>query len=125
MIPDVVTKTLARVQFQACIRRSTALMIASQEGHVEVVRLLLACQAVDVNKADSNGFTALCIASYTGHVEVVRLLLAHPGVKTRQTTSDGWSALGAASQSGHGAIVSLLVAHRAKEQVRLLAAIRP
>jgi hypothetical protein len=37
----------------------TALMVASHNGHVEVVRLLLARQDVDVNKSKGGGFTAL------------------------------------------------------------------
>jgi ankyrin repeat protein len=42
-----------------------------------VVKLLLARQGVEVNKALQKGGTALYLASYYGHVEVVRLLLAH------------------------------------------------
>jgi ankyrin repeat protein len=51
-------------------------MVASQSGHVDVVRLLLAREGVEVNKTAQNGPTALLIASQQGHVEVVRLLLA-------------------------------------------------
>ncbi len=35
---------------------ATALMMASQEGHVEVVRILLARQGVEVNKSAPDGF---------------------------------------------------------------------
>jgi hypothetical protein len=101
---------------------ATALIMASQQGHFEVVRLLLARKGVEVNKTIARGLSALMLASYKGHVEVVRLLLAHPDVKANRTLSDGRSALYLASQSGHGAIVSLVVAHRAHGQVRLLAA---
>ncbi len=60
----------------------TALIAASQQGHVEVVRLLLAHQDVEVNKTLlQNGATALIAASQQGHVEVVRLLLALEGVE--------------------------------------------
>jgi ankyrin repeat protein len=97
-------------------------LLASQNGHVEVVRLLLARQGVEVNKTARNGGTALMLASQNGLAEVVRLLLAHPDVEANRTSPDGRSALCFASQSGHGAIVRLLVAHRAHGQVRLLAA---
>ncbi len=101
----------------------TALILASQNGHVELVRLLLAHPDVGVNKTTkADGDTALFIASYNGHVKVVRLLLAHPDVEASRTSTDGRSALCVASQRGHGAIVSLLVAHHAHGQVRLLAA---
>ncbi len=101
---------------------TTALRLASREGHVAVVRLLLARQGVEVNKTAHNGATALMIASHNGQLEVVRLLLAHPDVEASRTFPDGLSALSYASLSGHGAILSLLVAHRAHGQVRLLAA---
>ncbi len=102
---------------------SSALILASHNGHLEVVRLLLAHQDVDVNKTrKADGATALIIASHDGRVELVRLLLAHPDVEANRTSTDGRSALCFASQSGHGAIVSVLVAHRAHGQVRLPAA---
>jgi ankyrin repeat protein len=41
----------------------TALMLASENGHVEVVRLLLARQGVEVNKSSVDGYTALMFAS--------------------------------------------------------------
>jgi ankyrin repeat protein len=51
----------------------TALMLASQNGHQEVVRALLGAQA-DVNAKAGNGATALMLASKNGHQEVVQLL---------------------------------------------------
>ena len=48
--------------------------IAAQEGHVEVVRLLLEAGA-DCNKARTDtGATPLQVAVEKGHVNVVRLL---------------------------------------------------
>ncbi len=47
---------------------STALLMASENGHLEVVRLLLARQGVKVNKTAQDGFTALMVASQNGHV---------------------------------------------------------
>ncbi len=60
----------------------TALMAASRKGHVEVVRLLLARQGVEVNKTTPDGITALMVASYKGQVEVARLLLARQDVES-------------------------------------------
>ena len=53
----------------------TPLLMASQNGHAEVVKLLLAAKA-DVNAAMTNGVTPLFIASEKGHTEIVKLLLA-------------------------------------------------
>ena len=52
-------------------------MIAAVNGHVEAVKLLLAQEGVNPDKAvQANGATALMLASKNGHVEVVKLLLA-------------------------------------------------
>ena len=50
-----------------------ALIIASSNGLVEVVRLLLAAKA-DMNVQDNSGRTALMRASGNGHQDVVQLL---------------------------------------------------
>jgi hypothetical protein len=71
----------------------TALILASQDGHVEVVRLLLARKGVEVNKSAQNGATALMVASQSGHVKVVRLLLARQDVEVNKTAQNGGAAL--------------------------------
>ena len=53
----------------------TALMHASLNGHVEVVRELLNCDELDVNARDHDGCTALLCASICDEVDVVRELL--------------------------------------------------
>jgi ankyrin repeat protein len=52
----------------------TPLYVASQNGHVEVVRLLIDAGAL-ISQANNNGVTPLSVASAIGHVEVVRLLI--------------------------------------------------
>ena len=48
--------------------------MASQEGQVEVVRLLIDAGAL-INQALNDGATPLFMASLKGHVEVIRLLI--------------------------------------------------
>ena len=56
----------------------TALMWASENDNLEVVKLLLAVPGINVNRTDKYGVTALNEASYSGHSEVVKVLLAAP-----------------------------------------------
>jgi ankyrin repeat protein len=63
----------------------TALLYAAGAGSVDVVRLLLARNGVEVNQTNANGCTALFLAAHFGHAEVVRLLLARPGVEVTIT----------------------------------------
>jgi ankyrin repeat protein len=90
----------------------TALMYASQKGHVEVVRLLLAREGVEVNKTEQDGATALMVASDCGHVDVVRLLLSREGVEVNKTTQNGATALMFASHQGRVEVVRLLLRTR-------------
>jgi ankyrin repeat protein len=52
----------------------TPLIIASQNSHVEVARLLVDGGA-DVNKAQKDGWTPLVLARNFGHTAIVELLL--------------------------------------------------
>lgn len=56
---------------------STPLFIACDKGHAEMVELLLARDATDVNKARTvDGASPLYIACYNRRTEVVVVLLA-------------------------------------------------
>jgi serine/threonine-protein phosphatase 6 regulatory ankyrin repeat subunit B len=51
----------------------TALMLASQNGHLEVIQALLAAKA-DVNARQRDGSAALMLALQNNHPEVAKLL---------------------------------------------------
>ena len=72
-------------------------------GHLEVVKLLLANDKVDPG-ADSN--YAIKWASNYGHLEVVKLLLANDKV---DPSADNNSAILSAYQKGHLEVVKLLI----------------
>ena len=87
---------------------ATPLYAASENGHAEVVKLLLAA-GVDKDKAMHGGTTPLDIASFNGHAEVVKLLLA-AGADKDKARQDGTTPLWAASFNGHAEVVKLLLA---------------
>ncbi|KAI2501339.1 hypothetical protein MHU86_13137 [Fragilaria crotonensis] len=92
----------------------TALFIASQFGHVEVVRELLGEYNLDVNLRCIDGATALYIASQEGHAEVVRELLQHKQVDVNLQFTNGFTALDIALQNKHDDVVLLLIEHTSR-----------
>jgi ankyrin repeat protein len=69
----------------------TALMIASQFGHIEVVKLLLE-RGAKLDLQVPSGPTALIIASAQGNTDVVKLLL-ESGANKELKTLEGKKAL--------------------------------
>ena len=96
----------------------TALMMASQVGCTEIVKLLLD-QGAEVDNQDNNEWTALIIASYYGNYEIVKLLLkfgANVNIKARNYET----ALILASQEKHIEIVELLIEYGAKDDLGIV-----
>jgi len=91
------------------VPRESFLMMASREGHRDVVALLLRAGAC-VNEApmDEEKRTCLMAASAHGHTHVVKLLLEHGG-NANQVDVLGRSSLTEACAYGHEHIVSLLL----------------
>ena len=85
----------------------TALMLASELGHLEVVHLLLEARA-DTDSWDNFGRTALLHASESGHLAIVRLLLEAGADKDCWNTV-GETALLLASEGGHLEVARLLL----------------
>ena len=101
------------ISFPDMTYKCTALMLAARDGHVGIVRVLLAHELVDANQASSDGGkTALWLACLNGNDAVVTLLLAHDGIDVNQATSDaGATPLYIACQEGHAETIKLMLAH--------------
>ena len=85
----------------------TALMLACEGGHEDIVHSLLSAGA-NVNLQDNNGWTALMRASKHNHISIINMLLqanANPQLKK----SNGSNALMIASFDGHYEVVELLI----------------
>jgi len=85
----------------------TALMLASYQGHTEIVIKLLEKNA-NPNQANKEGGTALIFAPQNGHTEVVTKLL-EKGADPNQADKSGWTALMEASKNGCTEIVIKLL----------------
>lgn len=56
--------------------RSTALHLASEDGQVEIAKLLIDHgHGADIDNRDNKQYTPLVLASHFGYLEVVRLLI--------------------------------------------------
>ena len=93
----------------------TSLNAASDNGHVEVVQLLIA-HGADVDLANGNGWTPLLISCCNGRAKVAKVLLDTKADPLKATVREwgglpaGSTPLDAAKERGHAACVSLLTA---------------
>jgi hypothetical protein len=91
-------------------------MRASQEGHVNISRLLLRAGS-DVNKKNNEGMNALMLASQRGHSDMA-LLLIKSNANINEQTSQGSTALMLACKRGHEKVVEVLVSMGAELYIR-------
>ncbi|MFF4821643.1 ankyrin repeat domain-containing protein [Streptomyces sp. NPDC001312] len=91
---------------------TTPLYVASVQGQVEMVRLLLAAGACpDAESGHGSEGTPLCAAACWGHTETVRELLAHGAdPNLREDHGTGRTPLEWAVADSHSETVALLVA---------------
>ena len=85
----------------------TALMLACERGHEDIVHSLLSAGA-NVNIQDNKGWTALMIASKYNHISIIHMLLEANG-NPHLKTSDGSNTVMIASGFGNYEVVELLI----------------
>jgi len=71
----------------------SALIVAAQYNHIEVLRILLRDQQIDVNLQDDSGETALMKAASEGHTEIVKTLCRRRDLDVNIQDSTGWTTL--------------------------------
>ena len=88
--------------------RSSALLLAAKNNHVDIVRLLLETQ-LDVNARGHHGDTALLVAAAAGHLDVVEMLLADGRIETGPVNADGDTPLTVAINNGNVNVVKAIL----------------
>jgi|EP01047_Picozoa_sp_COSAG01_P035101 ankyrin repeat protein len=86
---------------------NTALHLAVDKGHTEIVRRLTDCEKINLGVKNDHGNTALHLAVDKGHIEIVEMLL-NKGVKLDTKNNRDETALAIAKKQGHTAIVTLI-----------------
>ncbi|MBX3708541.1 MAG: ankyrin repeat domain-containing protein [Gammaproteobacteria bacterium] len=88
----------------------TALLIAAENGQLEVIKALLEDEHINVNLTTNENKTPLYIAAEFGHLDVIRMLLADKRVNVNEVaTEDNQTALFIAAQEGHHEVVKALL----------------
>ncbi|KAF3844914.1 hypothetical protein F7725_008077 [Dissostichus mawsoni] len=85
----------------------TPLMVASEQGNVEIVQELLR-RGANVNLDDVDCWTALISAAKEGHIEVVRELLEN-NANLEHRDMGGWTALMWGAYKGHTDVARMLM----------------
>ena len=91
------------------IRGKSALILAGEKGHQDIVRSLVQHPGVEINMKDQDGYTGLIWAADNGHLEAVTEFLNHADIDVNAVDLDGHSALTWAADRSHTPIVSLLL----------------
>ncbi|XP_045700644.1 kinase D-interacting substrate of 220 kDa isoform X5 [Phyllostomus hastatus] len=101
----------------------TPLMIAAEQGSLEIVKELIK-NGANCNLEDLDNWTALISASKEGHVHVVEELL-RCGADVEHRDMGGWTALMWACYKGRTEVVELLLSHGANPSVTGLYSVYP
>ncbi|RYP43640.1 hypothetical protein DL768_009815 [Monosporascus sp. mg162] len=97
-------------------KRQTQLSWAAENGHKEIVQLLLD-KGAETDAKDNGDQTPLWWAAEKGHKEIVQLLL-DKGAKTDAKDNNGLTPLWWAAEKGHKEIVQLLLDEGAKTDTK-------
>ena len=103
----LISSLMVNVNTVGGIYDSTPLWKASNEGHQEMVQLLLDSGA-SIDKACKNGITPLNIAACCGHLDIVRSLISE-GADFENASTSGVTPLSFAAWNGHIDVVQFLV----------------
>ena len=87
---------------------SSALVLASELGHLGIVEVLLKCSGININLQNKVGNTALISASIHGYLDIVKVLLDYDDIDVNLSNIFGDTALIRARTNGYMEIVRCL-----------------
>ncbi|MBT4803437.1 MAG: ankyrin repeat domain-containing protein [Legionellales bacterium] len=79
---------------------NTALSVAAENGHIDIVNALLDKEEIKVNAVNQHGDTALICAAAKGHIDIVKALLGKEGIDVDVANDSGYTALICAVSQG-------------------------
>jgi hypothetical protein len=89
----------------------SALYRACQNGHVDIVQLLMAHPDIDINQKSYSGWVPFMSACYNGHPSIVRMMLEDPRLTTINYKDDiGWTPLSNAAFWGNLEVIKWMIA---------------
>ena len=111
VVSTLVKQGRANVHIRCGKHKMTPLGIATRQGYLDVIKILLDAKA-DMSETDEDGATPLHIASENGDYKIVDVLLKYDvnGQCVNQMKNKGASALYVAAQNGHDEICRKLLA---------------
>jgi ankyrin repeat protein len=90
------------------IHGDSALLIAANKNHIDVVNILLQAPDIDPNRTNIHGLSPLHCAALDNHHQIVRKLLKLNNINVNAIDENGHSALMLAAANGHFETVELL-----------------
>lgn len=101
------------------VNKNAPLCIACKNGHIQIVELLLLDDRVDINQNEVNGNSPLYIACENGNFEIVIKLLEFNNIDINKINKEGATPLHSACKNGHKSIVNKLLEYSNNNKKKL------
>ena len=90
------------------IRNNAELLCAAQYGYIELVKIILKKDDLDVNFQGAFSCSALIVSTKNNYVDIVKLLLNHKDININLQDNQGLTSLDWAMKLGHKEIINFI-----------------